>query len=98
MTLKEVFHLPEGQQKLLKDGEEFLVISVEKKATIVLPPLEEIQGQVKKEVLERKKTEALGEWLAEVRERADIEINAKLFDMYIENNGQTENVGGGNGR
>ncbi len=90
--------MSEGQIKMLKDGEEFLIISIEKKETIVLPPLEEVQGQIKKEVLERKKTEALEEWLAEVRGKADIEINAKLFDMYIENNGQTENVGGGNGR
>lgn len=98
LALKEVFHLSEGQQKILKDGEEFLVISVEKKETVALPPLEKIQAQIKKEVLERKKTEALEEWLAEVRGKADIEINAKLFDMYFENNNRTENAGGDNGR
>lgn len=97
-ALKEAFHMSEGQIKMLKDGEEFLVIFVEKKEDIALPPIGEVRGQIKKEVLERKKTEALENWLAEVREKADIEINAKLFDMYIENNGQTENVGGGNGR
>ena len=97
-VLKEVFHMSEGQIEMLKNGEEFLVISVEKKESNVLPPLAEIHEQIKKEVLERKKTEALEEWLAKVRGKADIKINAKLFDMYLENNGQTENVGGGNGR
>ena len=97
-ALKEVFHLSEGQRKVLKDGGEFLVISVEKKENIVLPPIKEVQGQIKRELLERKKTQALGKWLTEVREKADIEINAKLFDMYIGNSGQTENLGGGNGR
>ena len=97
-VLKEAFHMSEGQIKMLKDGEEFLVIAIEKKETIALSPLEEVQGQIKKEVLESKKTEALEEWLAEVRGKADIEISANFFDMYIENNGQAENVGGSNGR
>ena len=97
-VLKEAFHMSEGQIKMLKDGEEFLIIAFEKKETIALPPLEEVQGQIKKEVLESKKTEALEEWLTEVRGKADIEISTNFFDMYIENNGQTENVGGSNGR
>jgi hypothetical protein len=97
-ALADLFDMAEGEKKMLRDGDEFIVIYLMKKEIHPLPPLNKIQGQVKREVLERKKTEALEEWLAQVREKADIDINKEIIERYLEVNKVTHNVGSGYGR
>lgn len=63
-----------------------------------LPPLETLYDQIKRSLLEQKQTAALEEWLAEVRERADIEINSTLVDGIANAEDQTLNGGGEDGR
>ena len=61
-----------------------------KKDTIDLPPLQTLYDQIKRDILQQKRTTALESWLKEVREKAVIEVNENLLDASFE----TENKAG----
>lgn len=58
-----------------------------------VPPLEKIHNEIKKVILDQKKTDALDEWLSKVRKRASIDINEKLMDEFIIGKHQAESGG-----
>lgn len=47
-----------------------------------MPPLESISDQIKRALLEQKKTAALEEWLTDVRAKASIDINTELINEF----------------
>ena len=49
------------------------------KSEETLPPLKEMQKTIKKELVEKKKTRMLKEWISSLRKNANIEINEELF-------------------
>jgi hypothetical protein len=55
-----------------------------KKDNVDLPPLQTLYDQIKRDILQQKRTTALETWLKEVREKAVIEINEKLLDASFE--------------
>ena len=68
------------------------------KDNMKLPPLETIYDQIKEAKLTQKRTDALQEWLDEVRKRAIIDINNELIDSIIKSDGAAQKSGGNDGR
>jgi len=58
-----------------------------------VPPLKSIYDQLKKVILEQKKTDALDEWLSMVRKRAVINVDEKLIDEFVVKKNQAESGG-----
>jgi len=54
-----------------------------------VPPLDTIYDQLKKAILEQKKTDALDAWLSKVRKSAVINVNEKLMDKFVLKKNQT---------
>lgn len=48
-----------------------------------VPPLNDIHDQIKRDILEEKKTNALDEWLTSIREKASIDINREVIDAFL---------------
>lgn len=69
------FDLLPGEIKYFKDEDGYSVVQVIKKAKAARPPYEKVAGRIKKAVLERKKDEALKEWLQGMRNSARIKID-----------------------
>jgi hypothetical protein len=67
-------------------------------ASVKLPPLEAIYDQIKKAKLAQKRTDALEEWLSEVRSNAIININDDLLDKIVTADDSINNNGGNDGR
>ncbi len=58
------------------------------------PPLDSIYDQIKKSLVDQKKTAALEEWLSDKREKAVIDINAQLMNELAPFEGQAQRNGG----
>ncbi len=86
--------MSEGESGILEDETGFFVYLIERKNAIDLPPLENLYSQIKTEMFEKKKTEALDEWLKGIREKANIRIDRKMIDSYLNSFNQTVNSGG----
>lgn len=69
-----------------------------KKEMIELPPLQTVYDQIKRDILQQKKTEALATWLKEVREKAVIEVNDKLLDASFDIENKSGHTGDGDVR
>jgi hypothetical protein len=73
------FKLSPGEARVFQSDKGYVVIQVIKKDIISIPPLEEMQNQIKSELLEQKKQSALKEWLQDIRRSASIKIDHKLL-------------------
>lgn len=69
------FDLLPGGIKYFKDEDGYSVVQVIKKEKVARPPYEKVAGRIKKAVFERKKDEALKEWLRGMRRTARIKID-----------------------
>ena len=69
------FDLSPGEIKYFKDEDGYSVVQVIKKEKAARPPYEKAAGRIKKAVFERKKDEALKEWLRGMRISARIKID-----------------------
>jgi hypothetical protein len=63
-----------------------------------MPPLDKLYDQIKIDMLEEKKTNALDEWLTGVREKAAIDIDNELIDSYFSSDKKSVRRGGGDAR
>lgn len=88
------FDVPEGGKGILENEAEFIVYSVEKREPVDLPPYEKLYGQIKNRILEQKRIRALDEWLKDVREKSDIEIDRKIIESYLNASTETGQTGG----
>ncbi|MBI5887873.1 MAG: peptidyl-prolyl cis-trans isomerase [Deltaproteobacteria bacterium] len=70
-----VFDLSPGEIRYFKDEDGYSVVQVIKKEKTARPPYEKVAGRIKKAVFERKKDEALQEWLRGMRRAARIKID-----------------------
>ncbi len=91
---KSAFHMSEGETGILKDETGYFVYLLERKEAVDLPPLEKLYSQIKTEMFEKKKTEALDEWLKGIREKANIRIDRKMIDSYLNSVGHNGSSGG----
>ncbi len=69
------FDLSPGEIKYFKDDDGYAVVQVIKKEKAVVPPYEKAVERIKKAVFERKKDEALQEWLRGMRKSARIKVD-----------------------
>jgi hypothetical protein len=100
LSLHKAYRMSEGMSEVLKDETGFLVIYIEQKESTDLPAMGELHDHLKRNLLRKKKTDALSSWLKEEREKAVIEINSRLletsFDLDSSENrtGHAERDGG----
>jgi len=69
-----------------------------KKDMVHLPPLQAVYDQIKRDILQQKKTDALETWLKEVREKAVIEVNDKLLNASFDIENTSGHMGDGDAR
>ncbi len=95
-NLKKAFDMPEGQSGIVEDEKGFMVVNIEKKDVLDLPPLDSLQDRIKQTLLQQKKTDALEVWLRDVRDKAVIEVDHALLDAsyQIESVSMQENHAG----
>lgn len=88
------FDVPEGGKGILENETGCIVYSVEKREPVDLPAFRELYGQIKSRILERKRTQALDEWLKGIREKSDIKIDKKVIESYLNASTVTGRTGG----
>jgi hypothetical protein len=69
-----------------------------KKDMVDIPPLQTLYDQIKRDILQQKKTDALETWLKEVRAKAVIEVNDKQLDASFDTKNKSGHIGDGDGR
>ncbi len=87
-ALRRAFEMSEGLPEIYEDEMGIMVMLLETKEVVEVPPFEELHGSLKKDILQKKKTDALTTWLKEVKEKAVIEVNTDLVDALSEVNNQ----------
>lgn len=73
------FKLSPGEAGIFQSDKGYVVIQVIKKDILSVPPLEEMYKQIKSDLLEQKRQNALKEWLQDVRRSAKIKIDRRLL-------------------
>jgi hypothetical protein len=84
LSLHKTYSMSEGMSEVLKDEKGFLVISIAKKESMDLPPMEELHDHLKRNLMRKKKTDALAAWLRDERDNAVIEINSRLLETSFD--------------
>jgi len=73
--IKKAFIFPKGMMRVLQEGDTYYLFHVSSVEKVPAPPLDEIKNDVKERVIALKKQRLFKEWLALVREKAEIRIN-----------------------
>jgi len=69
--------MKEGQVGAFEADDEHIVICVTGRESIPLPPLKELEKQIRESILLQKRQKALAEWIAAVKKAAKIQIDEK---------------------
>ncbi len=83
-TLNPVFDLSPGEIRHFRDQDGYSVVQVIKKEKAAAPSFEEASGRIKKAIFERKKEEAMQEWIRDMRKKARIKVDlgalSRIYD------------------
>jgi len=78
--LEHAFDMKTGETGVFPAAAEFIVIFVEKKLAIQLPPLKSLHGQIAQALLEQKRQEALTAWVDSVKKSSKISVNKTMTE------------------
>lgn len=77
--LKQAFDMKAGDTGIVPDEGGFVVLSVEQKQSITLPPLKELRENIRQALLQQKQEKALSVWMELLRKSANIRIDKNLL-------------------
>jgi gas vesicle protein len=78
--LEHAFDMQAGETGVFPAAPEFIVLLVEKKQALNLPPLKGLHDQIAQALLERKRQEALNEWVDSLKRSSKISIDKKMAE------------------
>jgi hypothetical protein len=81
--LRHAFVMKEGEARLVNEDGTYIALKVLKKENGTLPPLNGVYGQIKQMLLEKKRQEAMRDWLKKIKAEARVAIDRDLLKGLV---------------
>lgn len=79
----EAVDMAEGETKLFAGDNEFYIVSMAKKESAPQPPIKNLYQYIKSVITNEKNLTIMKEWINDSRKKAEIQINDKMFNHFV---------------